>query len=139
MTVQRICKPHLVDFLRMCDRNRWCCPRIRYASIRSKPELCRDLLSFFKFEKEGESVRIVPIRPIHRFPLLEYNLKTRTFHVDGVVHDFPRMSRARPEFRLVRKPVTLEFGALFVEPGSGISAVSALGFPLQGMSTVATG
>ena len=129
MTVQRICKPHLVDFLRMCDKNRWCCPRIRYASIRSKPELCRDLLNFFKFEKEEDSVRIVPIRPIHGFPLLEYNLKSRCFSVDGELHDFPRMSREKPVFHLERKKVTLEFSPLYAAPGSGTAFGASPMFP----------
>ena len=52
-TIYKLTKPSLVDLLRMCDRNRWCTPRIRYASIRSKPELCKDLLKHFDF-KEAE-------------------------------------------------------------------------------------
>ena len=129
MTVQRICKPHLVDFLRMCDKNRWCSPRIRYASIRSKPELCKDLLNFFRFEKEGDHVRIVPLRPIHGFPLLEYDLKSRCFLVDGVLRDFPRMSRAHPAFRLEHKQVTLEFCNLYADNGNGTTSGVAQVFP----------
>ena len=129
MTIQRICKPHLVDFLRMCDKNRWCSPRIRYASIRSKPELCKDLLNFFRFEKDGDSVRIVPLRQIHGFPLLEYNLKSRCFLMNGVLQDFPRMSRARPVFRLEKKRVTLAFGPLYAARGSATAFAASPMFP----------
>ena len=38
-----ICKPHIVDLLRIFDKRRMVTPRIRYASVRSKPELIADL------------------------------------------------------------------------------------------------
>ena len=82
-TVQRISKPNLVDLLRMCDRRRWCTPRIRYASIRSKPDLCRDLVVFFEFKLQGDEVRILPKKKIFSFPDLRYNLKERRFYLDG--------------------------------------------------------
>ena len=41
--MERISKPHIVDLLRVFDRKRWIQPRIRYASVRSKPELIKDL------------------------------------------------------------------------------------------------
>ena len=113
----------------MCDKNRWCSPRIRYASIRSKPELCKDLLNFFGFEREEDQVRIIPIRPIHGFPILAYDLKARCFSVDGVLADFPRLSRARPEFRLEHTPVTLEFGTLYAARGSDIVFAASPMFP----------
>ena len=42
-----ISKPHLVDLLRIFDKRRYITPRIRYASVRSKPELIRDLERHF--------------------------------------------------------------------------------------------
>ena len=129
-TVQRISKPHLVDFLRMCDKNRWCSPRIRYASIRSKPELCADISNFFTFSQCSETLIAVDSkRAIRGFPNLQYDLKQRAFLVDGKTHDFPRMSRQKPRFSLLREPVTLVFGDLYCTPGSGIVSASSLGFP----------
>ena len=129
MPVKRISKPHLVDFLRMCDRNRWCCPRIRYASIRSKPDLCNDLLKFFTFVEKERLITISPKRPIHKFPRLQYDLKVRSFLQDGKRFDFARISRQKPQFHLVRKTTTLHFGPLYGPPGSGKAAAFALMFP----------
>ena len=128
---QRISKPHLVDFLRMCDKNRWCTPRIRYASIRSKPELCHDINKHFLVEGK-RILAVTPRRPIPHFPRLDYNLETRKFLVEGVPHDFPRISRQKPQFQLERRSVTLQFGSLYTRPGSGIASVCALGFPSPG-------
>ena len=129
-TVQRISKPHLVDFLRMCDKNRWCSPRIRYASIRSKPELCADIKTFFTFSECSETrIEVRSIRQIRGFPNLEYDLKQRAFLVDGKTHDFPRMIRQKPRFSLRREPVTLVFGDLYCTPGSGTVSAASLGFP----------
>jgi len=129
-TVQRISKPHLVDFLRMCDKNRWCSPRIRYASIRSKPELCTDILHFFTFDLlTDQRIKVTPLRRIRGFPNLEYDLKQRAFLVDGKLHDFPRISRQKPRFSLVRGPVTLLFGDMYCRHGSGKAAACALMFP----------
>ena len=129
MPVKRISKPHLVDFLRMCDRNRWCCPRIRYASIRSKPDLCNDLLKFFDFEEKDRIITITPKRPIHKFPCLQYDLQARSFLQDGKKLDFARISRQKPQFRLERKQVTLHFGPMYGLPGNGTGVAFALTFP----------
>ena len=53
--LHKISKPHLVDLLRMSDHNRWLQPRIRYASVRSKPELIRDLEDHFLVKEHWES------------------------------------------------------------------------------------
>ena len=137
--VQRISKPHLVDFLRMCDRNRWCCPRIRYASIRSKPELCEDILKFFSFIEAAEVIFICPLRTLHGFPEMEYHLKGRCFVLDGCHHDFPRLSRSKPVFQLERKRVTLEFDWGPWAPGSDTVSADAPMFPLPSTSTLAIG
>ena len=128
----RICKPHLVDFLRMCDKYRWCSPRIRYASIRSKPELCADIDN--NFNVTGDRVlSISPKRPTPHFPELNYDLNSRKFLIDGIPHDFPRISREKPQFGLERRKVTLHFGCMYGLPGSGI--ISAFGLASPSPST----
>ena len=130
--VQRITKPNLVDLLRMCDKNRWTSPRIRYASIRSKPDLCQDLVKFFEFRQEENLITITPLRQIVRFPNLQYDVKSRRFFREGKPFDCARVSRRQPTFRLERKNVTLVFGTLFPAKGSlcsGTAAVASLMFP----------
>ena len=130
--VQRITKPNLVDLLRMCDKNRWTQPRIRYASIRSKPDLCEDLLEFFEFRQEGNLITVLPLAPIHRFPHLTYDIKHRCYFWNGEKFDCARVSRKRPTFQLERRTVTLVFGSLYPAksgPCSGTISVAALGFP----------
>ena len=131
-TIFKLTKPSLVDLLRMCDRNRWCTPRIRYASIRSKPELCKDLLQHFTFVEEDEFIRIRPRRPIVNFPQLMYHQKSRRFWKDGEAFDAARVSRQRPEFRLERKETTLYFGQLQGALGSGTGVAASLMFPIRG-------
>ena len=104
--LNKISKPHIVDFLRMSDKQRWCLPRIRYASIRSKPELCRDILNKFTVHLKN-----IPDR-------LEYSLQKRRFLVNGKVADFSVQSRSRPSFSLEKGPVTLHFGSI-VGPCNG--------------------
>jgi hypothetical protein len=124
--VQKLTKPSLVDLLRMCDKNRWCCPRIRYASIRSKPDLCTDLLKFFTFEMDGEFIEIRSLRNLVNFPALKYHLKTRRFWRNGEAFDAATVSRERPCFRLEKKTVTLSFGQIRAALGSGTSVAAFL-------------
>ena len=42
--LNKISKPHIVDLLRIFDKRKTISPRIRYASVRSKPELIKDAL-----------------------------------------------------------------------------------------------
>ena len=46
--MNQISKPHIVDLIRIFDKNRYINPRIRYASVRSKPELLNDLRMHFR-------------------------------------------------------------------------------------------
>jgi hypothetical protein len=130
--VHKLTKPSLVDLLRMCDKNRWCCPRIRYASIRSKPELCRDLLKFFTFDNDGEFIHILSIRALVNFPVLKYHLKGRRFWRNGQAFDAATVSRERPTFRYEKKTVVLHFGELRAARGSGTGVVASLGFQVRG-------
>ena len=124
----RLTKPSLVDFLRMCDRNRWCQPRIRYASIRSKPDLCHDLEKFFEFKEDGEFIQILAKRAIPNFPIISYHPGTRRFWKDGILFDAAKESRQKPRFHFERKTVTLRFGELHVAPDSGTSSAFFRGF-----------
>ena len=126
--VTKLTKPSLVDLLRLCDKHRWCAPRIRYASIRSKPDLCHDLVKFFSFTEEGDFVYIKPLRPILNFPDLKYHLKSRRFWKDGVLFDAATVSRQKPQFHLERKTVTLQFSPVAVAPGNGTIAAAFQAF-----------
>ena len=130
MAVQRISKPAIVNFLRLCDRKRWCQPRIRYASIRSKAELCSDLIEYFEFTMKDKVITIRPHKKIRGFPEIQYDLKRRSFLVDGHVHNFAKVSRQKPTFRLERRTVTLEFGALHLRSKcNGTASAVASMFP----------
>ena len=136
-TCKIMTKPSLVDFLRLCDRNHWCTPRIRYASIRSKPELIQDLVKFFHFENCDDYIRITPFRSIHGFPDLKYHIRSRKFHRDGKPYDCAAKSRAKPTFQLEKKKVTLHFGKLYrAQHGNGTAAVSSGGSLGPVMSTL---
>ena len=104
----RISKPHLVDLLRSADRNKWLTPRIRYASVRSKPELIHDLKSHFKIVMEDQRLLFRP-RRARNLPRLEYDLETKSYIVDGSAVDIPKLSREKVVFRISRVPVTLVF------------------------------
>ena len=108
-----ISKPHLVDLLRYFDRQMLLHPRIRYASVRSKPELIRDLLDHFTVRRSGPGQELVLLEPRRRrcfqCPALAYHLPTRRWTLNGTAHDFPRETRARPTFRIVHRKVSLRF------------------------------
>ena len=109
--LQKISKPRIVDFLRLSDRERWCSPRIRYASIRSKGELVSDILENFAFTQESNRIKIIPRRKIPHFPDLTYCLESRHFLLGGQVFDSARVSRQKPQFQIDRGKITLLFGA----------------------------
>ena len=104
--LNKISKPHLVDFLRMSDHRRWLMPRIRYASVRSKPELIQDLQSHFRVRRKGDLLLFEPVRA-RGLPEISYSLKTRKYTLDGVMVDIPRMSRKKVVFSICYEKVTL--------------------------------
>ena len=106
--MQRISKPDLVDFLRISDHRRWLCPRIRYASIRSKPELLADLRRHFGEELVGHILTFVPRNPRLLLPEIRYDLKKKEFSFDGKFGDVPKRSRERGRVSF-RGPVTMTF------------------------------
>ena len=70
-----ISKPHLVDLLRIFDKKRYITPRIRYASVRSKPELIGDLARHFSCSRLANKVTMRPVS--QELPLIRYDLKTK--------------------------------------------------------------
>ena len=113
--MQHISKPFLVDLLRIFDRKRWISPRIRYASVRSKPALIKDLENHFwgKYDKKKHVVRFIPKRPLHGVPRIEFDLARRQYLLDAEYVDIPRESRKKPQFSISHEPVTLDFSEFF--------------------------
>ena len=94
--MQSISKPHIVDLLRIFDKNRWIIPRIRYASVRSKPELIADLSEHFLTEiTPGGTLLFLPFGRLHGVPRIEYDLENRRYILDGEVVDVPKRSRQK--------------------------------------------
>ena len=111
--MQSISKPHLVDLLRVFDKKRWIQPRIRYASVRSKPELIRDLKKHFRVREADGRLVFVPKKVLPRVPRIEYDLSRRRYLMDGIPRDIPRESRKTPSFSIRHGPVTLDFSEFF--------------------------
>ena len=133
--MERISKPNLVDLLRLADRQKWFCPRIRFASVRSKPQLIEDLRGWFRDMKPGHLIHFVPHDrgplggrlPAH-VPKIRYHVKNRTFLLDGRRIDVPKLSRAKPSFA-IRHNVYVEFqrspGASESRPAKPATAAAA--------------
>ena len=117
--LQRVCKPHIVDLLRHFDQNRYLSPRIRYASVRSKPELIRDLARHFAAALKGTRVLLRGrFRLEQRLPRFAYCTRSRTWLVDGEPKDFPHLTRVRPRFSILHEPTLLKFGVVVPPPGA---------------------
>ena len=120
MTLTLISKPHIVDLLRVFDKNKWVTPRIRYASVRSKPELVADLEAHFTVTRIGDRLRFCPKRRARmaatRLPRIEYDLETRRYLLDSAYYDLPKESRKKPTFSISRVPVTLDFSCFYGGP-----------------------
>ena len=110
-----ISKPHLVDLLRIFDKKRYLSPRIRYASVRSKPDLIKDLKHHFTAERINGRIKFFPVAEI---PEIEYVLRQKHYLFDGVVTDVPRASREQPRFQILRSPITLYFPQASGDPPS---------------------
>ena len=104
----RISKPHIVDFLRIADSRKWLIPRIRYASVRSKPELIHDLKSHFRIAMVNQRLLFHP-RRARGLPQVQYDLERKEYLLDGVPVDIPKLSRERPHFHISHIPVTITF------------------------------
>ena len=109
--MNQISKPHLVDLLRIFDKRKYFVPRIRYASVRSKPELLADLTHYFRPSLSDTFVffNIRGTTP-SGVPAIKYCLKNRRFFFDGLEIDAPTQSRQSPRFHIVPGPVLVTFG-----------------------------
>ena len=117
--MDQISKPHIVSFLRMVDRHKWIRPRIRFASVRSKPELITDIKrAFWVTRVAPRRLRFVGRTVAYRGPQVEYDLAARRFLLDGEFRDFPRESRRLPEFRVRQGPFHLDFVKFRREPAA---------------------
>ena len=119
--MEQISKPHIVDLLRVFDRRRMVLPRIRYASVRSKPELINDLKQyFFTYNRENlihfklrESARA----SLHHLPQIAYDLDKKRYLFDDSPFDVQTESRKRVHFSISHEPVTL-FGPSTDQPST---------------------
>ncbi len=107
--MNKISKPHIVDFLRLADQYKWFSPRIRYASVRSKPELIADLRNRFVEVLEDSLIHFHPKGLNSCLPVIAYCLERRKFLLDGTPVNVPKVSRDRPGFSIARREVTLYF------------------------------
>ena len=105
--MNRISKPDLVDLLRISDRLRWFNPRIRYASIRSKPALIADLKIHFAECITGQRLHFLPRHMMSQVPSIVYDLKIRKFLFDEEIMDVPTFSREKPRFSIRKEKVTV--------------------------------
>jgi hypothetical protein len=116
--MNKISKPHIVDFLRLSDQNKWFSPRIRYASVRSKPELIADLRNRFLEVLEDSLIHFHPLGSNSCLPVISYCLERRKFLLDGIPVNVPKVSRDRPGFSIARGEVTLYFECPLPSPES---------------------
>ena len=111
--MQAISKPHLVDLLRIFDKNRWVTPRIRYASVRSKPELIKDLRKVFPtYHRDNRiyfKLRKLKVKSHSMIPIIIYDLDQRTFLFNGLQRDVPSESLKKVKFTLRPGPITIYF------------------------------
>ena len=111
-----ISKPHLVDLLRIFDKRRMVTPRIRYASVRSKPELIADLSRHFAACKVRDIVVFKTTTSYLKLPEIRYHLKLKKYTFDGVLVDVPRESRAPIKFEIRRGPFVVSFEEFAPDP-----------------------
>ena len=109
--MEQISKPHIVDLLRVFDRRRLVLPRIRYASVRSKPELIKDLKQYFFTYEVGNllhfKLRACALPSLRHLPQISYDIEKRRYLFDGVHFDVQSESRKRVHFSISHVPVTL--------------------------------
>ena len=108
--MQRISKPHIVDLLRYFDNNRMFLPRIRYASIRTKPALIKDLSKYFTAKARNGFVKF-RLRTSYPFviPRIIYHLKEQRYYLNGDPVKLPRALEKGPMFSIARGSVTVYF------------------------------
>ena len=109
--MERISKPHIVDLLRVFDRKRWIQPRIRYASVRSKPELIKDLQKYFYTYERGDILHIklrgAVEATLSHIPEICYDFSKKVYLFDSRPFDVQSESRKKVRFSISHVPVTL--------------------------------
>ena len=134
--MQAISKPRIVDFLRTCDKHNWVYPRIRFASVRSKPELIDDINEHFAVSREGNFISIQPRRFARRIPAIQYDLEVRKFLLDGDYRELQKESRKKPSFSILRGAVTIQFGDFHMCVDSTATGTAAVALsPFLGRGT----
>ena len=89
-----------MDLLRIFDRRKYFVPRIRYASVRSKPELLKDLDHFFSTRLTKDAVLFIPKATVPgNVPEIRYRLKDRKYYFDGDLVEPPSRYNQKPSFR----------------------------------------
>ena len=132
--MERISKPHIVDLLRIFDKKRWIHPRILYASVRSKPELIKDILRYF-FVYQREEILYFKLREsaepsLSHIPQIAYNFEKKHYLFDRRPYDVPAESRKKVQFAISHVPVTLVFPQLSGDqPSTETIAVFSQGSP----------
>ena len=128
MRLENISKPKIVDFLRVCDRKNWVYPRIRYASVRSKPTLLKDIRDHFAEIQGDREVELVPLRDAGRLPRIQYDFDRKKFLFDGETIDLPKVGKV--EFHIVQGPIVVDFGRWTPSPAPPSSCEAPAG-PFQ--------
>ena len=118
--LESICKPQIVDFLRVLDRKRWVFPRIKYASVRSKPLLLKDIRRhFLEKPRPPDRIQLVPKNGGRSIPEILYDFPSKTFLFGGQTIDLP--THAKPVFSIRQGPVMVHFqshGETVIVPSS---------------------
>lgn len=124
--MDRISKPHIVDLLRLCDRKHWLHPRVRYASIRSKPQLLADLRRHFRtrLQKRRKHLLFLPLRKLPGVPKIEYSFEKKHFLLDGQPIDVPKRSKETLCYRYCVGPVTVTFPQIKGSPPESVTDFS---------------
>ncbi len=107
--MEKISKPHIVEFLRLCDRNHWLHPRIRYASIRSKPQLLSDVKKHYRSRRKGTLLLFHPTHRLPAVPKISYDFDEKRFLYDGKPSALPIRSQEQTRFHIERGPVVVAF------------------------------
>ena len=136
-----ISKPHIVDLLRIFDKRRLVTPRIRYASVRSKPELIADLARHFATVKVRDSIVFNPITSYLQVPRIVYLLKEKRYTFDEKPVDVPRESREQIKFHVRKGPIVVSFAEFYppkrqVRPARGKETDVSPEFREQGTDTL---
>ena len=114
--MEKISKPHIVEFLRLCDRNHWLHPRIRYASIRSKPQLLADVKKHYRSRRKGTLLLFHPTHHLPAVPKISYDFDRKRFLYDGKPIALPIRSQEQTRFHIERGPVVVAFPTVTGSP-----------------------